>query len=300
MDDLTVYEIPPLKTLSIGNKTDTFYFKNADFFNSIIFFAIQFYNNFSVGYGVDKEFWSAFLDFFNFSFGTNKKVKFEDNGIKISEDKKEGTRILYSKGKDSHYLKKSISAKTIQLYSGISCEKWADEIIMTNIDDLIWAKSSGIPKRYKLEMFLPIISPYIEHFIGVEKELWDNSTHVFGFSLKKYYELLNDYDLIVSSPILNKYSIDIVRELYKKGEHSKYYKCNKTNSKDTEYCYLCTKCMILYFSGADEDIGFNRKKIEKFFGTKRPMDVLKKLKERNLAQVNKFEVIYKQLYENFL
>lgn len=296
MEQLIINNLKDYSTIVIGNKKDLLTFKNADAINTTVFFSILFYNNFEVGYDIDANFWNAFLDFYNTSFNLNKKINFVGSSP-IAKDKDGCHRIMYSKGKDSEFIKFLYPGiKTVQLYSTMASEKWANEVIWSNVDDLIWAKMRK-PKNYKIELLLPIISPHMGNYIGVEKELWDNSILIYGFSMEKYFKLLNEFGIIASSPINHYSSLEITKTLF--NAKKEYYKCNHTTEKKTDYCYHCAKCFILYFSGADESIGFNRKRVEQIFRIKKPLQLIPMLKKTGKGQIEKFESIYLQLYDTY-
>ncbi len=250
----------------IGDAKRLLLLKNCDVINSCIAFSIIRYNNFNISLECDVVFWKRWIDFYSEISGIKKNISFKNSSQKaVFSNKQIGEHLFYSSGKDS-YLSFEMRPSLFRTFLIDGGETFVPDIgfhstfMHTNVFDILVNEletSEGFAKvGAKYELLLPLMSRYNTIYLGLEKENWSNSFSDIGFNVSDYAEILSEGHIYLDSIVKDYNSLDILKKL--KGKP--FLKCN-TSVED--FCYLCYKCLVAYYFGANMDnANFDRKKVE--------------------------------------
>lgn len=260
--------------LEFGNRTHYLYMNNVDFINTLVLFSVLMFDDAELRFNCDINFWQEWIDYYSAEKKVKKNIKFVGDNVPIMKLDATST-ILYSGGKDSeytrllypHYDLLQFRAQVYRVMFNQSAFKMS-----SNFDNEIFYSRPSIRSHVKLEIILPIISPFNSLVLGIEKEIWDYSKLVYGYNYPEYVALLQKHNIFVTSEVNRFYSNEILKDL--KSLDATFVKCGDFLTKDrifipevlknNDFCYNCHKCFIYYFMGCNKEIhNFDREKFEK-------------------------------------
>ncbi len=251
------------------------YMENCDVLNTLILFSVMAFDNFYIHFACDDEFWREWISFYCSSQGIEKNIEFRNTDVKPI-DKLNDKVLFYSGGKDSYVSRIllpniKIMQYKVQVYK-VPIEKSA-EIICTNFDNELFHSRKYARAHLKLELYLPIISPYRTNYLGIEKEIWYDGVRALGgmsdlgYNLVVYSLLLKKYGMTFDSPVKEYYSKDLLKRIKFLELDNNFIKCNSSDAgKENKFCLDCEKCLTYYIQGCNmKEHSFDRKAWEEQF-----------------------------------
>jgi len=229
--------------------------KNCDVMNTLMLFSVLAFNKFIVRYPVDVTFWQQFLLFIKEQKGIIKDIKFDvDIFVDFCANKKNDERLFYSGGKDStysHWSKPNVKLiqYCVQVYK--APEIIGVETISTNFDNELYHLDKRMVDILKLELYLPIISPYQTTYLGIEKEIWGDGRGMLGYDILGWVRILERWGNVRLDSLVKKmYSYEILSTLH--SVSIPFERCQSTDrGNENDFCYLCEKCFTYYIQGCN-------------------------------------------------
>ena len=243
------------------------YVDNCDVLNTLMLFSVLAFNKFVVKFPVDVGFWKQFIKFLGCERGIIKDIKFESPiFLDFCANKKNEERLFYSGGKDStwtHYSKPEIKLIQYRVQVYKAPEIIGVETMSSNFDNELYHLDKRNMDTLKLEMYLPIISPYQTTWMGIEREIWEDGKGMLGYDLPWWRDiLLRCGNVKLLSGVDSMYSYQILESL--KNLDILFEHCQATDRENSnEFCYICEKCFTNYIQGCNlEEHGFDSEKWE--------------------------------------
>lgn len=217
------------------------------------------YKDVEFNYPLPMLFVRGILDYFGFYFDEVFTIRntsvIEMPVTEVFPNTADDPHLAYTGGKDSFFsFKKKKRLKKIAYSSNLMKLPPDDQtlFIRSNFDDVFY--TSIEPKFNKIEFWAPFILGTAKLYLGIEKELWENSLSVFGISFDTYSDLLSTYGILYDS-VARDYSCYEITH-YLQPYFYDYIKCDESK---LDFCYNCQKCNLLFLEGADlENNHFNR------------------------------------------